>query len=281
MNKSEHPRIGLALGGGSARGLAHIPMLEVLDDMGLQPSLIAGCSFGALVGAAYAAGMRGKDIREHAQMLLANRIEFARHVFGKRRMNVASLFSLRSLASLQLDGERLADAALPDWLPPHIEDLKIPLRVLTTDYANMCEHVISSGSLLQAVGASIAIPGVIAGPIIDGRLHVDGGVTNPVPFDHVRDGCDIVIAIDVTGKPNMGSGRHPSNISVAVGSLLIMFNKVAELNRQINAPDIYMQPDLSGIGAADFFKVRDIFNAMEPEKKRFRQLLEQGLAKAL
>jgi NTE family protein len=280
MNTSKHLKIGLALGGGSARGLAHIPMLEVLDDMGIVPSVIAGCSFGALVGAAYAAGMSGKDIRDHAQLLLANRIEFAKHVFGKRRMNVASLFSLRSLASLQLDGERLADTALPDWLPPNIEDLRIPLRVLTTDYVNMCEHVISEGSLLQAVGASIAIPGVIAGPMIGGRLHVDGGVTNPVPFEHAREGCDLVIAIDVTGKPNMGNGKHPSNISVAVGSLLIMFNKVAELNRLISAPDVYMQPDLSGIGAADFFKVRDIFKAMEPEKERFRDMLEKALTKS-
>ncbi len=280
MNRSKHPKIGLALGGGSARGLAHIPMLEVLDDMGLVPSLITGCSFGALVGAAYASGMSGKEIRSHAEHLLGNRIEFARHLFGKRRIDVASLFSLRSLASLQLNGERLADAALPDGLPLAIEDLKIPLRILTTDYGNMCEHVISKGPLLKAVGASIAIPGVIAGPMIDGRLHVDGGVTNPVPFDHARDGCDFVIAIDVTGKPNLGNGRHPSNISVAVGSLLIMFSKVAELNRQINAPDVYMQPDLSGVGATDFFKVREIFKAMDPEKERFRQMLEQSLGAA-
>jgi NTE family protein len=142
----------------------------------------------------------------------------------------------------------------------------------------MKEHVIAKGPLLTAIGASIAIPGVIEGPMIGGALHVDGGVTNPVPFDHARDGCDIVIAIDVTGKPNFGGGRHPSNISVAVGSLLIMFNKVAELNRQLNPPDIYMQPNLNGVGAADFFKVRDIFRAMEPEKDRFRQLLEESLA---
>ena len=87
------PTIGLALGGGSARGLAHIPMLEVFDEMGLKPSVIAGCSIGALVGAAYAGGMSAREIRERAEMLLSNRIGAMRYVFGERSAQASSNFS--------------------------------------------------------------------------------------------------------------------------------------------------------------------------------------------
>jgi NTE family protein len=273
-NRKNELKFGLALGGGSARGLAHIPMLEVLDDLGIKPSVIVGCSFGAIVGAAYAAGMTGKAIREHAESLLSNRIDLAKHIFGRRGTGPGSLLSLRSLPSMQLNGERLADIVLPENLPANIEDLAIPFKVSTTDYENMREHVLTHGPLRTAVGASIAIPGLIAGPHIEGRLHVDGGVTNPVPFDHARMGCDIVVAIDVTGKPDLQQGKHPSSISVAVGSLLILFNKVAELNRTINPPDVYVKPDLAGIGAADFFRAKDIFSAMAPEQAKFREQLE-------
>jgi NTE family protein len=271
------PKIGLALGGGAARGLAHIPMLEAFDEMGLQPAVIAGCSIGALVGAAYAGGMSAKEIREHAIKLLSNRLDMARHIFGARKVKPTELLSLKSFTSLQLDGVRLADIALPDHLPQNIEDMKIPFKVVTTDYDNMTERLITKGNVLEAVGASIAIPGLIAGPSIDGHTHVDGGVTNPVPFDHVRDGMDLVIAIDVTGKPREKNGKAQSNIEIAIGSLLIMFHQMAELRRSINPPDIYILPDVNGVGSADFFNVQAIFDAAEPAKQQLKRSLERNL----
>ena len=87
-------RIGLALGGGSARGLAHIPMLEVFDELGLKPSVIAGCSIGSLIGAAYAGGLSARDIRERAEMLLANRIGAMRYVMG--RAGIFDLLAMRA-----------------------------------------------------------------------------------------------------------------------------------------------------------------------------------------
>lgn len=271
------PRIGLALGGGAARGLAHIPMLEAFDEIGLQPAVIAGCSMGALVSAAYAGGMTGKDIREHATRLLSNRMNMIKHVFGARKIRPSELLSLKSFTSLQLDGVRLADIALPDHLPQNLEDMKIPFKVITTDYDSMIEHVITTGSVLEAVGASIAIPGLIAGPRIDGNTHVDGGVTNPVPFDHVSDGMDLVVAIDVTGKPREKNGKAQSNLEIAVGSLLIMFHQMAELRRTINPPDLYIQPDVSGIGSTDFFNPKAIFEAAEPAKQLLMRKLERNL----
>ena len=128
--------------------------------------------------------------------------------------------------------------------------------------------------LLRAIGASIAIPGVITAPLIDGRIHVDGGVVNPVPFDHVRDGVDLVVAIDVTARPKAVHGGRAGNLDVAIGSMLIMFNRIAELKRALNPPDIYIQPEIDNIGTADFFKVKDIFRQAEAAQERLRRALK-------
>jgi NTE family protein len=271
------PRIGLALGGGAARGIAHIAMLEVFDEMNITPALIAGCSMGALVGACYAAGMSARDLRAHAESLLGNRVDFARYVFGARKTKPLDLLSLKGLASLHLDGERLADLALPDHLPRNIEETRIPLKIVATDYERMEEAVLTSGPLVQAVGASIAIPGLIAAPRIDGRIHVDGGVVNPVPFDHVRENADLVVAIDVTGRPRPVAGSKPGNMDLAVGSLLIMFNRMAELKRALSPPDIYITPKVDQFGSADFFRAREILAAAEPAKEELRRKLTRLL----
>jgi NTE family protein len=270
-------KIGLALGGGGARGLAHIPMLEAFDELGIKPSVIAGCSMGALVGAAYAGGMSGGDLREHATKLLSNKIDMARHVFGVKQAKLGDLFSLKGLMSLHLDGRKLADIALPDHLPQKIEDQKIPLKIVTTDYERMEEVVLTSGNVLEAVGASIAIPGFVSAPKINGRIHVDGAVKNPVPFNHVTESMDFVVAIDVTGRPKPISSKHPSNIELAVGSLMIMFHELADLRRAISPPAIYIEPDVDQIGSADFFKVNEIFAATEPSKEKLKRALELRL----
>ena len=267
-------KIGLALGGGGARGLAHIPMLEAFDELGIKPSVIAGCSMGSVVGACYAGGMSAREIRGHAMRLLSNKMEMARHIFGAKQSKLGDLFSLKGLLSLQLEGQKLADIALPDHLPQMLEAQKIPLKVVTVDFERMEEVVLTSGSILQAVGASIAIPGLVAAPRINGRIHVDGGVKNPVPFNHVTVGMDLVVAIDVTGKPKTLSRLHPSNIELAVGSLLIMFNELAELRRAQSPPDIYISPEVDHFGAGDFFKVKEIFAASEKSKDKLKRSLE-------
>lgn len=271
------PSIGLALGGGSARGLAHIPMLEVFDELGLKPAVIAGCSIGALVGSAYAAGMSAKEIREHAEMLLADRVTAMRYAFNSKRFNPLDLLALKGLASLHVQGETLVGLVLPDTLPKLIEDLAIPFKVIATDFDEMEERVITSGSLVKAVAASIAIPGVILGPEYDGHVYVDGGVTNPVPFDHVRDGMDIVVAIDVTGRPRAANGAHRSNMELAVGSLLIMFNQVAHLRRALAPPDVYIRPAIQDFAGSDFFRIKEVLEQATPAKDRLKRELEMRI----
>lgn len=273
------PRIGLALGGGAARGLAHIPMLEAFDELGIKPSVVVGCSMGALVAAGYACGMSGRELREQALRLLSNRVDTMKYVFSTRQSRLIDLVSIKSLSALHLNGERVADLALPDHLPANLEDAPIPLRIVATDYESMEERVLQTGSIVKAVAASIAIPGLITAPHIDGRLHVDGGITNPVPFNHARAGADLVAAIDVTGRPRMTNGRNPGSIELAVGAMLIMFSKIAELRRALGEPEIYIKPPVESFGAGDFFKVREILAAAEPAKDELKRRLSEAIEK--
>jgi len=271
------PRIGLALGGGAARGLAHIPMLEVFDELGLKPSIIAGCSFGALVGAAYASGIPAKEIGDHARHILANRVQAAKYLFGVKGARLGDLLQRRSFRSLQIDGERLTSFIFPDGVAQRIEDTLIPLKIVTTDFNERREHVISSGPLCRAVAASIAIPGVISAPSIDGRLCVDGGITNPVPFNHVRPDSDLVVAIDVTGRIREPRRGHHSNMELAVGSMLIMFHQIAVLRRQQNPPDIYINPPIEGFMANDFFRISEMIAAASRAKDELKRALEMRI----
>ena len=268
------PRIGLALGGGAARGLAHIPMLEVFDELGLNPSIIAGCSFGALVGAAYASGVPAKEIGDHARHILANRVQAAKYLFGVKGARLGDLLKRKSFTSLLVDGEQLTSFVLPAGVADQIEDTRIPLKIVTTDFIERREHVISTGPLCRAVAASIAIPGLISAPSIDGRLYVDGGITNPVPFDHVRAGSDIVVAIDVTGRLREPRRGHHSNMELAIGSMLIMFHQIAELRKQQNPPDIYINPPIEGFMANDFFRISEMIEQASRAKDELKRALE-------
>jgi NTE family protein len=266
-------KIGLALGGGASRGLAHIAMLEVFDELGVKPSLIVGCSIGALIGAGYAGGMTGAEIRDHALHTLSNRMDAARHIFRARRTRFRDIISISGFHAFHLDGRKLAEVFLPSHLPATIEDCSIPFKIVATDYELLEEVVLTSGPIKDAVGASMAVPGFISGPHINGRLHVDGGAMNPVPFNHARNGSDFVVAIDVTGKPRPVLGRNPSNIELAFGASIIMSREIAELRRRIDPPEIYLSPKVDGFGAADFFRVREILQAAEPAKDILKRAL--------
>lgn len=271
------PRIGLALGGGAARGLAHIPMLEVFDEMGIKPAVIAGCSFGALIGAAYASGIPAKEIGDHARHILANRVQAAKYLFGVKRARIGDLLKRKSFTSLLVDGEQLTGFIFPEGVATRVEDTQIPLKIVTTDFLERREHIISSGPMCQAVAASIAIPGLISAPTIDGRLYVDGGITNPVPFDHVRVGTDLVVAIDVTGRQREPRRGHHSNMELAIGSMLIMFHQIAVLRRQQNPPDVYINPPIEGFLANDFFRMGEMIEAASKAKDELKRALEMRI----
>ncbi|WP_370682477.1 patatin-like phospholipase family protein [Comamonas sp. GB3 AK4-5] len=176
------PKLGLALGSGSARGWSHIGVLRALQEAGIQPDVVCGSSIGALVGAAYAAG----ELERFADWVLGLGM---RDVFGFMDFN---------LAGGMLKGEKLISFWRRNFADFDIENAPRPFAAVATDLHSGAEVWLRSGSIADAVRASIALPGLFTPVLRDGRMLVDGGLVNPVPASLARAmGADIVIAVDL------------------------------------------------------------------------------------
>jgi NTE family protein len=277
---SGHPRVGLALGGGGARGLAHIAMLEAFDELGLTPAVIAGSSMGAVIGAIYASGVPARDLRAHAEAVLANRVELTRRIFQRRQGSVLDLLDFRLFGHVLVSGLALVDLMMPDGVAGKIDETAIPLKVIATDFYARSELILMAGPLRPAVAASIALPGFIAAPLIAGRLVVDGAISDPVPFEHVREGCDLTVAVDVTGGPVQRGEREPFNTDLMFGASQILMRHISALMRERNPPDIYIEPEVERFRVLEFFRVREILAAAAPAKEALKRELESRLRKA-
>ena len=176
------PSFAVAFGGGGARGLAHIHVIEALDELGIRPTAIAGSSIGAIMGAGMAAGMTGKDIHAYAHSVLSRRAEVASRMWRARPGSIGEMVE-GGFRVGQFNIERILKAFLPDAIPEDFAELKIPLKVTATDFFGHGLAVIESGDLYSALAASAAIPAVFRPVSRDGRLLIDGGIYNPVPFD--------------------------------------------------------------------------------------------------
>ncbi len=274
-------RVGLALGGGAARGLAHIPVLEGLEDLGIRPEVIAGSSMGAMVGAAFASGISAAAIRDHALSVLGNRRAAARHILRGGEHSPLALLNFSLSRPVLIDGRALVELVMPQGVARRVEDTEIPLIVTTTDFYAAEEKVIRKGDLLAAVAASIAIPGIIAAPRLDGRLLIDGAIVNPVPFDHVRaHGCDIVVAVEVTGQPQPSEkGRKPGVTELALGATQIMQLQIARLKRMLEPPEIWIDPPVDRFKAYDFLRAAEILEAAAPLREEVKRKLSPILEK--
>ena len=173
----------LALGGGGARGLAHIAVLEALDELGARPAAVAGTSIGALVGAAYAAGMSGKEIRRFVIALAHDRGEIFRRLIAARAGTFSNLFNIGFGSATLVDAEKFCAQFLPEQVPDDFGALALPLTIIASDLYRRQPAVFASGALKPALAASIALPTVMRPVIVDGRVLIDGGATNPLPFD--------------------------------------------------------------------------------------------------
>lgn len=270
------PSIALALGGGGARGLAHILVLEVFDDLGLRPKLIAGTSIGALFGAAYASGMSARHIRALAEEMLSRRMDIARQLFQARSDPVQKLLNLFPLRSALLNSQTLLDLVFPTQIANDFAALAIPLRVVATDLGSRSAVILHSGALRPAVAASIAIPIVFQPVIIEGRTLVDGGLVNPLPFDLLAGDADITVAIDVSGAASeIAIGARPSAMVVAAQSLQILEKSITREKLKHTQPDVYIDVELDQYNALEFHKVKDILAASAPLKDRLKRHLER------
>ena len=283
MNKhKKKPIIGIALGGGGVRGLAHLPILSVFDELGIKPDYISGTSMGGLVGTIYASGIDAKKIingfREH--ILLKNDTFES---FMEKRENLVNWFKAFKLAPrsggvLKTDG--LIEYILQKINVKTFDDLQIPLTMIATDYWDYCEVQLQSGELKKAVQATIAIPGVFSPIVYNDKVLVDGGIVNQVPYEQLMDTCDIVIAVDVTGK------KSPKNLldtPKPMESILTAFEilQITQLKDRIKQkmPTILLTPPIQDVDVLEFNKFEEVITAGEASAYEFKEQLTNLLKK--
>lgn len=268
------PTIALALGGGGARGLAHIPMLEAFDDLGIRPKVIAGTSIGAVFGAAYAAGMRAAEIRAHTEEILGQRFELVRELFRARAPAIGRVLGLFSTRSAFLEPAALLQIVLPGRFPTDFAQLRTPLKVVATDFYAQEPRVFTAGPLQQAIAASIALPVVFQPVAIDGRAMIDGGLSNPLPFDILAGEAEIVVAIDVTGAPLPSADRALPTASEALfGSAFLFERALIREKLRSQQPDILVDAGMSRFQVLDFLKAKEILAAAAPAKETLKRQL--------
>ncbi|WP_410473428.1 patatin-like phospholipase RssA [Guyparkeria sp. TX1] len=275
------PTVGLALGSGAARGWAHIGVIKALEEAGIRPTVVAGCSFGALIGAGYAG--------ESMDKLEA----WARSI---RSWDVMRLLDVRLGGGL-IEGDDLMRSLAKQVEPVDIEKLRIPFAAVATDLEAGREVWLREGSLIDAVHASIAVPGLMSPVRNEGRWLVDGGLTDPVPVSLCRAlGADVVIAVnlnsDLVGRhvrDIRGAARHdtdnesglrkwvdglderlldgrigkwleerekaeptPGMLDVMAGAINIMQDRITRSRMAGDPPELMISPKLSHIGLLEF-----------------------------
>ena len=271
----ERPRIGLVLGGGGARGAAHIGVLKVLESQRIPIDVIAGTSMGAVVGGLYASGMSASELEKLAGSLdwaAALKDRSGREFLSFRRKQDDSEFPV----DLEL-GLRGTDLVLPQGvvqgqkldlllreLTLHVsrisdfDQLPIPFRAVASDIEQGTRYVMQRGDLSTAIRASMSVPAVFAPVEVDGRLLVDGGITGNLPVDVMQQlGVDVIIAVDVEFPLFDREGLN-SALAISEQMLTILIRK--ETLRQIEGlgeRDILIRPDLGLFGSSNFGEIEE------------------------
>ncbi|TDV40580.1 NTE family protein [Pseudomonas helmanticensis] len=279
-SEASRPKVGLVLSGGAARGLAHIGVLKALEEQGIKIDAIAGTSMGAVVGGLYASGYKIDELEKLAlnidwQAALSDAppredVPFRRKQ-DDRDFLVKQKLSFRDDGSLGLplgviQGQNLA--LLLESLLAHTSDtrdfdkLPIPFRAVATDISNGEKVVFRKGHLPQVIRASMSIPAVFAPVELDGRLLVDGGMTDNIPLDVAREmGVDVAIVVDI-GTPLRNRKQLTTVVDVLNQSITLMTRSNSEEQLAALKPsDVLIQPALAAFGVTDFGKAQDMIDA--------------------
>lgn len=272
-------RLGLVLGSGGAKGIAHIVVLEALDELGLKPSVVAGASIGAVAGACYCAGMSGKELRAFLLQGIADPLGIMGDLAKCHVGGLGDLFSLLGNPVL-LDAERVVATLLPRVVPKLFAQLEIPLRVVATDFYARSSVVFSQGPLQPAIAASMAIPGLFQPVLNKKRVLIDGGITNPLPFEVLQDTCDVVLAVDVNGAPNKGDrpgGDVPRPLDALFASVQIMAHALVAEKLSHRRPAILLRPSITRFRVLDFLKAQEILDAAGPLREQVKREIDRSL----
>lgn len=228
------PRIGLALGGGAARGFAHVGVIQVLEEAGIRPALVAGTSAGSLVAAIYASGKTGKQLQRVAEtMEEATIADWTLPLFNRG----------------MLRGDALARYVNGQVGSRLIEDMPLPLGIVTTDLNSGQSMLFQRGDTGTAVRASSSVPGVFQPVRISGRDYVDGGLVSPVPVRAARQmGAELVIAVDISSPPE--GNLAGSTLDVMLQTFSIMSKSINYF--ELKEADVVVKPVLPGVSSSDF-----------------------------
>ena len=283
--QSSGPRIGLALGGGGARGFAHLHALVALDELGLKPAAIAGSSIGAIMGAGYASGMSGAALTDYCLSTLGEKSAvFSR--FWKLRPKGFKDALQTGFRPGKIDLESILTGFLPDTLPQNFEDLDIPLRVTALDFFGHTETVFDKGTLIPAIAASAAIPAMFRPVTINDKIYIDGGIVNPVPFDHVMDDTEVVVAIDVVGLPQKSKSdskksddkKIPATMDLLFGTSQLMMQAIITAKLKSRRPHVFLQPVVHEWRVMDFLKIHEILTETKPFKDDVKRAVDAAIA---
>ncbi len=226
------PRIGLALGGGAARGFAHIGVIQVLEEAGIRPDLVVGTSAGSLVAALYAAGRTGAEL---ARVALA--------------MDESAITDWSFPGRGMIRGDALARYVRDQTGGRTIEQLPLPLGIVATDLDSGSAVLFQRGDIGLAVRASSAVPAVFQPVAIGGREYVDGGLVSPVPVRFARQmGAELVIAVDISSPPDGNATGDP--FKMLLQTFAIMAKSINTL--ELKDADLVLRPRLLGVSSADF-----------------------------
>ncbi|WP_455382127.1 patatin-like phospholipase family protein [Salinispira pacifica] len=256
------PRIGIALGSGGAKGMCHIAFLEALDELNRRPAVMAGASIGAMLAAYYAGGMSGREMREVAEDMDLG--DFTR------------MLDISLLKGSFIIGAKGIRSFLERTLPvKRFEELEIPLRVVATDFWNRRPVVFESGNLIDAIHASIALPGIIEPYLVGNAAYIDGGAVNPLPFDLIRDECDILVAVDVSGKRKPGPRfPAPGILENLLNTFQILEETILREKLERTQVDLYVKPAVSDVRILDFHRIDSVLEAARPDVDDFKARLK-------
>jgi len=269
------PSLGIAFGAGGARGIAHLLMIEALEELGVKPSIISGSSIGAVVGAFYAAGFTSKEMKEILNQLINPKSDSVFDFLLKSDIvKLFTMFDPQFIKSGFIKGEKFQKYMETHLKVSRFEELKVPLKIVATDYWKKEEVVFEKGELIQPIKASYSMPGLFTPVKIKNRILIDGGAVNPLPFDLIKDQCDITIAIDVTAVKAQNNNDIPPTFDSVFTTYQTMQNSIIKERLKFLRPDIYIRPEIFDVRVFDFGKVDSIFKQAKSAKEELKRQLE-------
>jgi NTE family protein len=222
--------------------------------------------------------LSAKDIRHHVIALAHDRSAIFRRLMTARAGRIAELWSSGFAGATLVDAEKFCAQFLPESVPETFEELRIPLIVTASDLYRRCEVPIAAGALRPALAASIALPGLMRPVVIGERVLIDGGATNPLPFDRLRGLADVVVAVDISGEPAEERRDLPNPWEALVITVLVMANTIIVEKLRHSAPDLMLRPNVGIFRTLDFMQASAILRAAEPIKAEVKEKLGKLIA---